>query len=119
MKKCFNALLWGGVACALGACTSESVEDLAPPVNNNNPVTFAADIQPIMQSNCTSCHGTVPSNGAPNSLVTFDQVRNSAQNSSLINRINNPGAPMPPSGLMPSPTRALFDAWVSGGFQEN
>lgn len=118
MKKYFIPLLLGGSTFLIVACTNESVDDLAGPPNTD-PVTFVDDIRPIMQSNCTSCHGTVPTNGAPNSLVTFDEVRNSAQNSNLINRINNTGAPMPPSGLMPIPTRAVFDAWVNGGYQEN
>ena len=118
MKKYFLPFLPVGIILLIAACTNESVDDLAGPPNTE-PVTFVADIQPIMQSNCTSCHGTVPTNGAASSLVTFEEVRNSAMNADLINRINNNGAPMPPSGLMPLPTRALFDTWVNGGYQEN
>lgn len=107
--------LLGLVFCA---CSSESVSDLAD-IDPAEPVTFAAAIQPILQNDCANCHGAVPANGAPNSLQTYDQVRNSVLTEGLINRINNAGSPMPPTGLMAPPSRSLFDLWVEGGFQEN
>lgn len=100
------------------ACSSESVSDLAD-IDPEEPVTFVADIQPILQNDCANCHGAVPANGAPNSLQTYEQVRNAVLTEDLINRINNAGSPMPPTGLMAPPSRRLFDLWVEGGFQEN
>jgi hypothetical protein len=112
----FPIILLAGLL--LWACSTSSVNELTDD-NPTEPVTFTADIQPILSNDCMNCHGSVPANGAPNSLVTYDQVRNAVLNEGLINRINNAGAPMPPTGLLATPTRNLFDLWVEGGFQED
>ena len=82
------------------------------------PVSYQTDISPIVSSRCINCHsGNAPQGGLL--LQTYNQVRNSTENGSLIQRINDPADPMPASGLMPVSTRELFDKWVANGYLEN
>ena len=82
------------------------------------PITYEAHISPVISSRCISCHGgSDPQGGLL--LQTFNQVRNSTENGTLIQRINDPADPMPTTGLMPASTRALFDEWVNNGYLEN
>jgi len=82
------------------------------------PITYQTHISPVISSRCISCHGgNDPQGGLL--LQTFNQVRNSTENGTLIQRINDPADPMPTTGLMPASTRALFDEWVNNGYLEN
>lgn len=105
------------------ACSSDSEDDLIP-IMEPDPVTpeqttYSANIQPIMNSSCVQCHSNPPTNGAPNSLTTYDLVRASAENGNLIQRMNSENAPMPPtSGLLPKPTRDQVQKWKDDGFPE-
>ena len=84
----------------------------------SGPINYQRDISPIVSSRCVSCHGgSNPEAGLL--LETYIDVRNSAENGSLIQRINDPANPMPSSGLMPVSTRALFDQWRADGYLEN
>lgn len=102
--------------------------DSAPSDNNNNPnptpdpdptakVTYNDNIRSVVTSNCTSCHGDPVSNGAPMSLVNYDQVKNNID--IIITRVNSTTNPMPPGGQLPSSTRSLFQRWKDDGLLEN
>lgn len=81
-------------------------------------VTYERDIKPIIFNNCLTCHSAVnPRNGLI--LETYEQVRNSAQNGTLIARMNDAANPMPQSGLVPANQRALLDKWRTDGFPQN
>lgn len=81
-------------------------------------VTYDQHIQPIVFNSCLTCHGNV--NPSANlSLTNYSQVKNSTQNGTLIQRINDASNPMPQSGLMSAEQRAYFDKWVTDGFLEN
>ena len=82
------------------------------------PITYEAHISPVISSRCINCHsGSNPQGDLI--LETYNQVRNSVENGTLIQRINDPADPMPTTGLMPTSTRALFDEWVNNGYLEN
>ena len=57
------------------------------------------------------------SNGAPMSLVTYDQVKNNID--IIITRVNSTTNPMPPAGQLPASTRNLFQQWKDDGLLEN
>ncbi|EAR14462.1 MULTISPECIES: hypothetical protein [Robiginitalea] len=121
------------VSCSKGG-DSDPVND--PPVNNpgngsgddsgdgsgdgagTDPVSYQADIAPIMSSSCTNCHGDPPTQAAPMALVTLAQVRSAVEDRGLISRINSTSNPMPPDGRLPQATRDLIQAWVDQGFPE-
>jgi len=101
-------------------CSNSSSDDLmTDPDPTPTVVSYDANIKSIMSSNCTSCHGSTPTNGAPMSLTTYTQVKNAVENRGLISRINSVSSPMPTGGLMPKATRDLVQAWKDGGFIEN
>ncbi|WP_142783562.1 hypothetical protein [Changchengzhania lutea] len=121
MKK----TLYTGIllSALLFSCSSSSNDDLTDaPDPNPNPgakITYNANIKSIMSGNCTSCHGSTPTNGAPMSLTTYSQVTNAVQNRGLIARINSVSNPMPQNGLMPQNTRDTVQQWVDDGLLEN
>lgn len=110
------------------SCSNDSESDLIPVVNNpggtDNPnetsINYTDNILTVMQSSCVSCHSSPPTNGAPFSLVNFNQVEQRAN--SILNSISKqngtPGA-MPPSGRLPQSTINLFEEWINDGKLEN
>ena len=80
-------------------------------------ITYDSNIKSIMSNNCTNCHGSPTTSGAPMSLTTYNQVKSNINN--IINRINNTSSPMPQSGLMPIATRNLIQQWKDDGLLEN
>lgn len=82
----------------LTGCTNDSDSDLLDNSANSEPVTYTNAVKSIITNNCISCHGTIPSNGAPMSLMTYADVKNAVLNRGLIDRISRPqGA----DGMMP------------------
>lgn len=77
-------------------------------------ISFVANIQPIINSNCTACHQDPPRNGAPFPLLEIDQVRNVAD---LVLTQVNAGL-MPPSGKLPDEEIELIQQWVDDGTPE-
>jgi uncharacterized membrane protein len=105
-------------------CSSNSSDDLATdpnptPTPTPTTVTYNANIKSIISNNCTACHGSTPTNGAPMSLTTYSQVKNAVENRDLISRINSTSRPMPTSGLMSQSNRKLIQDWKDNGFLEN
>lgn len=82
------------------SCSVNSPVDLieSQTLNPNRVISYQTDIKPIMTSNCTSCHGTIPSNNAPMSLNDLASVKTAILSLDLVTRINLPssnGAAMP------------------------
>ncbi|MFI0428044.1 hypothetical protein [Mariniflexile sp. HMF6888] len=105
-------------------CSSDSTDDLSPnPDPNPDPttVTYNDHIKSIITNNCTSCHGSTPTNGAPMSLTTYSQVKSAVETRGLITRINSTSNPMPPSPNSPlsNADKNLIQQWKDGGFLEN
>lgn len=111
------------VITLLTNCTKGFIPEDVQPVSPTDTtmtdtITYQAHISVVITNSCISCHGG--SNPQGNLLLeTYSQVRNSAENGTLIQRINDAANPMPTTGLMPAQTRALFDDWVQNGYLEN
>ncbi|WP_242205168.1 c-type cytochrome [Aestuariivivens insulae] len=106
-------------------CSSGGDDPSEPNTNNPDPdpdtsgkVTYDADIKSIMTSNCTSCHGSPTSQGAPMSLTTFSQVK--ANVDKIITRVNSSSNPMPPAsnGTLSSSEKNLIQQWKDDGLLE-
>jgi len=85
-------------------------------------VTYEDQVKSIIDTNCIACHSNPPVNGAPMSLITYDDVRNAVENGNLIARIstNDIGAVMPPGGpKLPQNLIDLIVQWQADGFLEN
>ncbi len=111
MKKIFYI----SIIALIISCTTAEIPLAGAPVDRT--VTYSQDIQPIMFNNCLTCHSSVnPRNGLI--LETYSQVKNSAQNGTLIDRMNDVANPMPQSGLLTADKRALVDKWKADGYLE-
>jgi len=121
MKKIaivYFLLLTFFAATFLTNCTKGFIPESTSPTNPGGTVTYQTHISTVISNNCISCHGG--SNPQGNLLLkSYTQVRNAAENGTLIQRINDAADPMPTSGLLPAQTRALFDEWVQNGYLEN
>lgn len=113
---CFLLLLF-----LVTACTTDSTNDLIEPIDVDI-VSYTEQIQAIMGNNCTSCHGTTPTNGAPMSLSNYDDVKDAVLNRNLIGRISleiGESGFMPLGGSkLPQPTIDLITQWQTDGFQQ-
>ncbi|CAM1352984.1 hypothetical protein [Tenacibaculum halocynthiae] len=111
MKKIVSLLI---ITILMISCTTAEIP-LAGQVPITRNITYTQDIQPIIFNNCLTCHSSVnPRNGLI--LETFIQVKNSAQNGTLIARMNDAANPMPQSGLLTADKRALIDKWRTDGY---
>jgi hypothetical protein len=79
------------------------------------------DVATLLKTRCDSCHGTTPTQGAPMSLVTYDDlVAPSASNPAKTNaqvaveRMANAQSPMPPkkNGPATAAETAILQAWI-------
>lgn len=79
------------------------------------PVTYTAQVAPLMRDNCTSCHGVAVTNrqGAPAS-VNLDSYQGVKDNADQADQDILSGR-MPVGGTLTQDQRCVFDAWVSGG----
>lgn len=105
----------------LVGCTNDSESDLT---DNVTPVTitYTNSIKSIMDTNCVSCHGTSPTNGASISLKTYQNVKDAVSNFGLIDRISRAqgaGGMMPNGGTrLPQSKIDEVTNWKNNGFKE-
>ena len=123
---------------AFAACSDEGDSSSPTDPGDPDPVSFAADVQPIFDANCTVCHGSDGNGGldlrAPQSydnLVDFDSpnygakrvVAGDPDNSVLIDKITGGGqfgSRMPPSGPgLPAARIETIRTWVLEGAARN
>jgi uncharacterized membrane protein len=78
-------------------------------------------VNKIISTNCLSCHGATPTNGAPMSLTTFNQISFNASTISVrINKLTGDSQLMPLNGPKLSTTDiATIDSWIAGGKLNN
>jgi uncharacterized membrane protein len=114
------------VAALINAnCSNNSESDITSTPNPDptpTTITYANTIQDIMTSNCTSCHGTPPTNGASVSLNTYIKVKNAVINEQLIERISKAqgtSGMMPDNGTrLPQATINKVISWKNDGYKE-
>jgi hypothetical protein len=117
-----SAITFTGVAvlgiCLLltmGGCGSEESNTVEADCSGVS-VSFASDISPIIQANCTKsgCHGTGSNNG-PGELLTFAQVnRAKAEIQSSVSS----GA-MPKDSRLTSNEKNSILCWIENGGSNN
>jgi hypothetical protein len=85
------------------------------PVN----VSFANDIQPVINTNCIGCHGTGNSTGV--TLSTHAGVQEASQNNRLYNAVAQNGleTPMPPNTKLSACDIQKIKVWVDAGAPNN
>lgn len=120
MKTKNYLLLISGLAI-LSSCTSDSLSDLEDP-NNISEITYTTTVKSIIDNNCIFCHGTTPTNGAPMSLTTYENVKDAVLTRGLLDRISRSegttGA-MPLGGpRLPQNDINAISAWIDADFPQ-
>lgn len=101
-----------------GTDPSQSTDGTSSAVAGDLP----CDLAQFLADNCTTCHGQPPSGGAPNRLMTWDDLAAPSKGDPSVDeatlalqRMQDTTRPMPPSGNLPAATIAIFQSWMSGG----
>jgi len=96
------------------SCESTTIQDISGVVSNP---TYNANIKTVMTSKCTGCHAG--GNQNPN-LETYLQVKDAAQNGTLLCRLDaSCGNIMPQSGRLPQATINMINKWADQNYREN
>ncbi len=122
MKKrlYFPLLISFGIVFVIG-CANDSTSDL---IDNSTvgQITYTNTTKSIFDNNCISCHATVPVNGAPMSLTTYEFVKSAVQTRGLLDRISRPQGSqgmMPNGGTrLPQVTIDKIFQWAQNGLPE-
>src|SRR5829696_5992937 len=84
-------------------------------------VSFAADVQPLIQANCFSCHGNGTSFGNI-SLNTYDDVKRAAITGRLLGSVSHSAgfSPMPKAAnKLPDCNIQAIRTWINEGIKDN
>ncbi len=127
MKK--TAFVVAAMLCALVivavSCYKTSEDQLAPPPSptgcDTANSTYSADVVPILQANCYSCHGNGESDGGVH-LDSYNNVKDEAEEGALLGTITHASGypPMPQGGaqLSDCDINTIKD-WIDNGMQNN
>jgi hypothetical protein len=117
-----NIFIFIGIAIMSTACYYDNAEDLYqnfPKDCDVSAVSYSADVQPIIDQSCLSCHGPI----APQAgLDLSTHASLSASKEKVRNRINKPiGDPlvMPQGGPMIKCNIDKINAWIDQGALNN
>jgi uncharacterized membrane protein len=110
------------LATILASCTDDNPSTLIDTAPITGLATYKENVKSIVDNNCVVCHAAIPKNGAPMSLVTYDQVKNAVLNRGLITRIsleNGNSLLMPQGGpRLPQTTIDIIKKWEQDGLLE-
>jgi len=109
------------VSSIILSCTNVSEEDLIDTTPPPNTVTYVANVKTIIDNNCISCHNDPPVNGAPISLILYENVKDAVENRDLIGRITgtSSGRQMPLGGpMLPQNLIDIIIQWEADGLLE-
>ena len=116
MKK---IIYTSGLILFITSCESRTYEE----ISDNTPITqtvrYEAEIKPIINANCISCHSAGGS-ASFQPLTSYNQVKNNIDN--ILDRIQRPnGDPqkMPQGGSLSASQINLFIKWKADGLTEN
>lgn len=102
-------------------CTNVSEDDLIDAEPLPDLVTYQENVKAIIDNNCISCHNNPPVNGAPMSLLLYENVKDAVENKDLIGRItgDSPGSLMPLGGpKLPQNLIDIIIQWEADGLIE-
>lgn len=119
--KTKNYLIILSCFAAFSSCTTDSLSDLGEP-NNTLEITYTSTVKSIIDNNCITCHGNVPTNGAPMSLTTYENVKDAVLNRNLLDRISRSegtSGAMPLGGpRLPQNDINAVTTWINADFPQ-
>ena len=99
------------------------MDDVMEPIEEVPELVTFQDVKFVFDTVCQDCHSNPPQNGAPMSLVTFEDVREAMLTRSLLDRISREegeSGAMPLGGpRLPQNTIDLIFEWEQDGLTEN
>ena len=105
------------------SCSQSTFDDIEADEEPIPEVVTYVDVKPIIDGACLNCHSNPPQNGAPMSLVNYDNVKEAVLNRDLLNKISkNEGEDglMPLGGpRLPQSSIDLIFQWEDDGLLEN
>lgn len=124
MKKIFNLMVIVLIGLLMNCSSSKSKDDVEPiseEPENEETTVFFSNVMNIIAINCADCHGLPVTNGAPMSLVSYEDIVESAP---LIQiRINLPESdPLSMPQGRQNLTQAEKDTikkWIDAGMPNN
>ena len=106
----------------LMSCTDDNPSTLLDNTPNTGMITYSQNVKSVIDNNCVVCHAAVPKNGAPMSLVTYNQVKDAVLKRGLLNRISleNGNSSLMPNGgpRLPQVTIDMMLKWEKDGLLE-
>ncbi|SIQ73740.1 c-type cytochrome [Maribacter ulvicola] len=120
MQKHIFKIVLLALVLAVISCTKAIIDEgdksTLPPITKT--VTYEADIKLIMTNNCITCHaGPAPNAGLD--LSNYQNTKYSAEQGSLVARMNSATNPMPPNGTLSPQTLQIIDKWITDNLPEN
>jgi hypothetical protein len=94
--------------------SSSGNRDAGVPADAAGTVSFAKQIQPMLNTNCISCHGSSRQNAG----VRLDSYSVVKTNVKAASSAISSGA-MPPTGSLSADLKKLFQTWVDEGALNN
>lgn len=134
-RPTMSVLLGAFTLSAAVACSSQPLQaksdgegagDESPPERGGSEARtttgLPCDVDKVLKERCQSCHGSETQYGAPNALVTHDDLhapRPSGKKTYEVvqERIHDDARPMPqaPNPRLSAEELATLDAWIAGG----
>ncbi|WP_395077701.1 c-type cytochrome [Flavobacterium sp.] len=105
------------IVLTIFGCTNDNSNTLSEPVTPTGILTYNNSVKAIIDNNCISCHGTVPTNNAPFSLTTYADVKlNISETIVRISRANGAVGIMPKGGSrLPQASIDAVIKWQADG----
>ena len=108
---------------SISSCSQNTYDDIEEETDSIPEIVTYQEVKPIIDGVCLACHSNPPQNGAPMSLVSYENVKEAVQNRELINLISkNEGDNnlMPLGGpRLPQSSIDLIVEWNNDGLLEN
>lgn len=123
MKKMILELRWILIvgSMLISGCYYDNVTDLYPNGCNTTDVSYSQNIDPILSSNCLSCHNELSQQGGI-TLHDYENVLIYVENGRLMGSIEHAGGfePMPLTGGKLSSCQIMkFQSWIDAGALDN
>jgi cytochrome c553 len=129
MKKVFLTLMALAIVCCtlIISCSKNNEQEITNPGNGGGntcdtaSMTYNANVLPIIQANCYSCHGNGNANGGV-SLGNYASLKTQVDNGNLIGAITHASGytPMPQGGAKLSDCNInKIKAWIARGALNN
>jgi mono/diheme cytochrome c family protein len=117
------------IGCYTGPDAGNGVGSPKPKSTGTDTEAVSADlpcdVAQLLTDKCTSCHGNLPSGGAPNRMVSAadleaaslsDPTKSTAELS--VARMRDAQKPMPPDGMLTDAEVAILERWIAAGMPE-